>query len=138
MNIKPESIVVWKGNGTQGAGTISTRSNLIKEMPYTYNSRVKGVDGTNPEEMFASAHAGCFTMMLAFLLEGAGFTPDELHTTCSLILDNKVIATSKLSVEGKVPNISEEQFKELVEKAGENCPISNAIKAKISVQGSLK
>lgn len=128
---------VWNGSGKEGNGTVSTQSTVLNGAQYSYNTRFENGVGTNPEELVAAAHAGCFTMKLSFVLGEAGFTPDSLSTKCEITFEGGVLKKSHLIVEGKVPGISKEKFDEAVKKAEETCPISNALKMDISSEGKL-
>lgn len=135
---RSDAIVSWKGNGMEGEGRISTKSETLKEASYNYKSRFKDGKGTNPEELIAAAHAGCFTMKLAFNLQEAGFTPDELNTSCSIAFSNGVISSSRLDVEAKVAKIEDRQFQELVKNAEKECPVSKALNVVITTKAVLK
>jgi osmotically inducible protein OsmC len=128
---------VWNGSGKDGNGTVSTQSTVLNNTQYSYKSRFEEGVGTNPEELIAAAHAGCFTMKLSFVIGAAGFTPDTLTTKAELTFENGVISKSHLIVEGKVPGISEEQFQAAVKDAEANCPVSQVLKAAISSEGKL-
>ncbi|HVG17210.1 MAG TPA: OsmC family peroxiredoxin, partial [Chitinophagaceae bacterium] len=104
---------------------------------YSYNTRFADGKGTNPEELVAAAHAGCFTMKLSFTLNESGFTADSLHTRCDITFENGAITKSHLIVEGKVPNISDQQFQEAVKNAEQNCPISKLLNTTISSEAKL-
>jgi len=134
----PKAIAVWEGTGKTGSGKLTTNSGVLTETPYSYKTRFEGVSGTNPEEMLAAAHAGCFTMKLAFNLEAAGFTPTKLETSCTIIFIGGAITASQLLVEGDVPEISKEKFDELVSDAEKNCPVSKLFNTNITAQGHLK
>ena len=95
------------------------------------------VVGTNPEELVAAAHAGCFTMKLSFVLNAAGFTADSIETTCAITLDNGAITSSQLTVSAKVPGISKEKFDESAADAKANCPISKLLNTDISMEATL-
>ncbi len=138
--MKPKAIAVWEGTGKTGKGKLSTvNSNALKETPYTYKTRFEGAtDGTNPEELIAAAHSGCFTMKLAFNLEAGGFTPTKLETSCVITFEGGVITSSELNVTGKIPGISKEKFDEAVNDASQNCPISKLLNTKIIVHGTLE
>ncbi len=122
--MKRNATAVWNGTGKEGSGNLSTQSTVLNKTQYSWGSRFAEGVGTNPEELIGAAHAGCFTMKLTFLLNAEGFTADELVTRCDITLDNGVITLSELNVTGKVPNITEEKFKEIAENAKENCLIS--------------
>ena len=128
---------VWNGSGKEGNGQLSTQSGTLSNTQYSFNSRFAEGTGTNPEELVAAAHAGCFTMKLSFVIGEAGFTPEKLTTTCNITLDNGSITKSHLKVEGKVPGISKEKFEECVKNAEANCPISKLFKTEISSEAVL-
>src|SRR2546430_16949148 len=108
--MKRTSTANWKGTGKDGKGTLTSASTVLNNTQYSFNSRFAEGVGTNPEELIAAAHAGCFTMKLSFVLGEAGFTPDSLETTAHITLDNGVITASHLVLKAKVPGISKEQF----------------------------
>jgi osmotically inducible protein OsmC len=127
----------WKGSGKDGKGTNSTQSGVLKDAQYSYKSRFEEGIGTNPEELVAAAHAGCFTMKLSFVLGEAGFTPDNIDTKCTITLDNGAITKSELEVKATVPGIDAAQFKEAAEKAKANCPISKLLNTEIGMTAEL-
>ena len=122
--MKRNATAVWLGTGKEGHGHLTTQSTTLNQTQYSYNSRFADGVGTNPEELVAAAHAGCFTMKLTFLLSAEGFTATELQTKCDITLDNGVITLSELNVTGKVPGITAEKFTEIAAKAKEDCLIS--------------
>lgn len=128
---------VWNGTGKEGSGHLTTQSGVLSETQYSYNTRFAEGKGTNPEELIAAAHAGCFTMKLSFLLNEAGFTPEKLETKCEISLDNGAITKSHLAVQGNVPNIDEAKFKECVKNAADNCIVSKVLNAAISSEATL-
>lgn len=128
---------VWNGSGKEGSGKLSTESNVLNETSYNFRKRFENEPGTNPEELVAAAHAGCFTMKLSFVLGEAGFTPDSLQTRCEITFEGGSITKSHLIVEGKVPGISEQQFQDAVKNAEQNCPISKLLNTSISSEGKL-
>ena len=103
---------VWNGSGKEGKGTLTSQSGVLQQTQYSFNTRFADGIGTNPEELVAAAHAGCFTMKLSFVLGEAGFTPDSLETKCEITFENGSITKSHLTVNGKVPGISKEKFEE--------------------------
>lgn len=129
--MKRNGTAVWNGSGKEGNGQLSTQSSAIKGMQYSYNSRFAEGIGTNPEELIAAAHAGCFSMKLSFVLGAAGFTPDKIETSCDITLDNGTITTSHLKVKATVPGITKEKFEECVVDAKTNCPVSKLLNAEI-------
>ena len=136
--MKRHATAVWNGSGKEGNGTISSQSGVLKDTQYSYNSRFAEGIGTNPEELIAAAHAGCFTMKLSFVLGEAGFTPERLETTSNINFENGVLTESHLAVKAKVPGISKEKFDESVKNAEENCPISKALNMKITSEATLE
>ncbi len=132
-----KSTAVWIGSGKEGKGTVSSQSGVLSDAQYSYKSRFEEGIGTNPEELIAAAHAGCFSMKLSFILGEKGFTPERLETQCKITLESGVISNSHLEVKGTVPGITNEVWQECVKKAEETCPVSNALKLKISSEGIL-
>ena len=115
---------VWEGSGKDGKGHLSTQSTVLNETQYSFNSRFAEGVGTNPEELVAAAHAGCFSMKLSFSLGAMGFTPTKLETEGAITLGDGAITLSHLTLNAHVPGISAEQFAEAVLDAEKNCPIS--------------
>ena len=134
---KRKATAVWNGSGKDGKGHVSTQSGVLKENQYSYKSRFEEGIGTNPEELVAAAHAGCFSMKLSFELQEDGFTPDEIITECSVAIDNGTVTDSELTLRAKVPGITEEKFQECARRAKENCPISKLLNAKITLNATL-
>lgn len=135
--MKRNATAVWNGSGKDGSGNLTTQSTTLNKTQYSYKSRFEDGVGTNPEELMAAAHAGCFTMKLTFVLGEAGFTPESLETKCDITLDNGVISKSELSVHGKVPGITAEKFQECAENAKANCPVSKAYSMEITMTATL-
>jgi osmotically inducible protein OsmC len=129
---------VWNGSGKEGKGHVSTQSGVLNETQYSFLSRFEDGIGTNPEELIAAAHSGCFTMKLSFVIGAAGFTPELLKTKCSITLHEGAITLSHLVIEGKVPGMSKEQFDVAVEDAATNCPISKLLNTKITWEASFE
>jgi osmotically inducible protein OsmC len=136
MALKRSSTAVWHGNGPKGNGTLTTLSGALKDQPYSANTRFASEDGkagTNPEELIAAAHAGCFTMALSFQLTNAGHEPTELKTTAVVSIEKQdagwTITGIQLDVTGKVPGVSAEQFQTLADNAKKGCPVSRALSA---------
>lgn len=127
----------WQGSGKEGKGTNSTQSGVIKDAQYSYKSRFEEGIGTNPEELVAAAHAGCFSMKLSFVLGEAGFTPDNIDTKCTVTLENGAISNSHLEVKAKVPGIDADKFKKAAEEAKANCPISKSLNTNITLDAQL-
>lgn len=128
---------VWNGSGKEGSGHLTTASTVLNKTQYSFKSRFEEGVGTNPEELVAAAHAGCFTMKLSFVLGEAGFTADELETKCEITFVNGAITKSHLTLKAKVPGISEEKFQEAAADAKANCPISKLLNTEITLDASL-
>ena len=131
---------IWNGNGADGNGFLSAQSGAFDKMPYSFKTRFEndeGKLGTNPEELIAAAHAGCFNMKLSFVLNEAGYNPEELNTDAILtFVDGKIISI-ELNLNAKVPGLSKDEFKELAEDAKKNCPISGALNCDIILNPTL-
>jgi osmotically inducible protein OsmC len=132
----------WRGTGRDGAGDLTTDSGVLSESPYSFKTRFEGERGTNPEELIAAAHAGCFTMALAFALQQAGYTPTELLTEAAVSLDSEGsgfrISSSALTLTAEVPGLDKETFEKLAGDAEKNCPVSKVLKAEITLNATLK
>jgi osmotically inducible protein OsmC len=127
----------WLGTGKEGTGTVSSQSGAFSDAQYSYKSRFEEGTGTNPEELIAAAHAGCFSMKLSFVLGEAGFTPDNIETKCTISLDNGVITGSHLEVKATVPGVDNAKFVELANAAKEGCPVSKALNLNITMDAAL-
>lgn len=137
MAIKRHATAVWNGSGKEGKGTTSTQSGVLSNSQYSYHTRFEDGAGTNPEELIASAHAGCFSMKLSFVLGAAGFTPDKIETRCDITLDSGAVTNSHLTVSAKVPGITKEKFEECANEAKANCPISKLLNTNITLEATL-
>jgi len=135
--MKRSAYAKWQGTGKEGSGNISTDSDTLNEVPYSYLSRFENDAGTNPEELIAAAHAGCFTMKLSFNLTAAGFPPDQLSTHCEITMEDGKISQSHLHVEAKVRSIQPDVFQELVADAKTNCPVSKLLNTHITCEAKL-
>jgi len=140
--MKRNASAVWQGNLKNGKGTLTTDSTVLNKTPYSFGSRFESGVGTNPEELIAAAHAGCFTMALSAALEGAGFIADTLSTTAALTLENNpqtswTISAIHLTTTAKVPGITKEKFAEVAAGAKANCPVSRVLKAAITLDATL-
>jgi lipoyl-dependent peroxiredoxin len=140
--MKRNASAVWKGNLKAGKGTLTTDSTVLKETQYSFTSRFETGVGTNPEELIAAAHAGCFTMALSAALEQAGFTADTLNTTATVTLENNpqtswTISAIHLVTTAKVPGVSAETFATVAAGAKANCPVSRVLKAAITLDAKL-
>ena len=138
--MKRTAHVVWNGNGKDGNGTLSTQSGALKDLPYSFKTRFQNDDGklgTNPEELIAAAHAGCFNMKLSFVLNENDFYPDELTTDAELTFDDGVVESIELKLNAKISNISNDKFQELADFAKKNCPISGLLNCDIKLVAVL-
>lgn len=133
-----KATAVWNGTGKEGSGTLSTQSTVLDKVQYSYKTRFEDGVGTNPEELVAAAHAGCFTMKLTFNIDAAGFKADSIETTCGIRFENGEVSESHLTVKAKVPGIDKEKFNEVVADAEANCPISKLLNTKITVEATLE
>jgi lipoyl-dependent peroxiredoxin len=136
--MKRNATAVWNGTGKEGTGHLTTQSTTLNKTQYSFNSRFAEGVGTNPEELVAAAHAGCFTMKLSFVLNAAGFTADEIETDCVVTLDNGAVTESALTVTASIPGVTAEQFAEYAADAKANCPISKLLTANITMTATLK
>lgn len=122
--MKRNANIVWKGTGKEGNSLVTTESKSLNEAHFNYKSRFEDGPGTNPEELLAAAHACCFTMKIAFLVNAKGFTADELATSCEVTMENGAISSSHLNIRGKIPGISNEDFQAVVKESKENCMVT--------------
>ncbi|MGH7016663.1 MAG: OsmC family protein [Caulobacteraceae bacterium] len=131
----------WRGDGRTGAGNLTTDSGVLSKTPLSYKTRFEAEPGTNPEELIAAAHAGCFTMTLAFVLQGAGLAATELNTEAAVTLEPEgqgfKISKSELTVRASVPGLDGAAFDEMVRGAANNCPVSKALNAEKTVDAKL-
>ncbi|WP_333863005.1 OsmC family protein [Sphingobacterium sp.] len=127
----------WNGNLKEGKGNLTTDSTALDHTQYSFSTRFENGVGTNPEELLAAAHAGCFTMQLSAYLSEAGFVPDELTTVSTIVFENGSIVRSELELKGSVPEISESEFQTIANKAKENCPVSKAFSFEKTLQATL-
>ncbi|MGK9126725.1 OsmC family peroxiredoxin [Olivibacter jilunii] len=135
--MKRKATAVWNGDIKSGAGHLTTQSTTLNKTQYSFNSRFAEGVGTNPEELLAAAHAGCFTMKLDLDLTQAGYTVDELETTSTITLDNGKITLSELNLQAKVPGITEEEFQKIAKNAEQTCPVSGAFSFEIKLNATL-
>lgn len=135
--MKRYATAVWKGSLKEGAGHLSTQSGTLVNTQYSFKSRFEEGVGTNPEELVAAAHSGCFTMQLSAFITEAGFEIESIETKCDINLLEGRIASSHLTLKAKIEGISNEVFQELVTKAEKNCPISKLFNTEISTDASL-
>lgn len=135
--MKRKAKAVWKGGGKSGKGHLTTQSKILKKAQYSSSSRFEEGKGTNPEELIAAAHAGCFTMKLSFILNGAGYEPEKLTTSCTITLEDGSITQSLLVLKAKVSGISEKEFGPLVNDAKAQCPVSKLLNTDIALEFTL-
>lgn len=132
---------VWRGSGRSGSGNLSSDSGVLADTPYSFRTRFENEKGTNPEELIAAAHAGCFTMALAFGLQAAGYTPSELITEAAVTIEPEGqgfrISRSALTLQAKVPNLDEAAFARVASDAEKNCPVSKVLNAAITLDAKL-
>ena len=141
-SINRDATAVWTGAGKEGRGTLTTQSATLKETPYSANARFGDGKGTNPEELIAAAHAGCFSMALAFRLSGAGHPPERLQTRADVTIAQEgggwTITAVALDLKGKVPGVSREDFLKHANEAKATCPVSRVLKAEITLKAELE
>lgn len=140
--MQSKASVIWKGGFKGGHGAISTASGVLKDAVYSVGSRFEGDTGTSPEELIAAAHAACFSMALSLMLEKAGMHPASIQTRATVTLnkagDGFEIAGSHLDVTARVPGADEAVFQDIAGKAGQGCPVSKVLKAKIDMEARLE
>jgi len=133
---------VWNGPLKEGKGTIATQSGVLSDAPYSFVTRFENGKGTNPEELIAAAHAGCFTMALSAQLGTMNFTPQSLRTSAKLTLEKLdagwTISKIHLDVSARVPGISASAFESAAASAKANCPVSRLLKAEITMDAHLE
>ena len=131
----------WRGDLKSGSGTVSTASGVLSNSAYSFHTRFEDGKGTNPEELLAAAHAGCFSMALSAQLMQAGFTAESIETTCTISLEKQpdgfAITESHLDLKARVPNASQEAFDKAVQAAKTGCPVSKLYKANITLNSQL-
>jgi osmotically inducible protein OsmC len=141
-SMKRSATAVWNGSLKEGNGILSAPGGALRSTPYSFGSRFESGPGTNPEELIAAAHAGCFAMAFSATLGEAGFKPERLEATADVTLENVPgagwsVTTSDLKLSAKIPGIDQEKFDQLAEKAKATCPISRLLNAKISLSAKL-
>ena len=133
---------VWQGDIKNGGGTISTETGVLNKAPYGFKSRFEDGPGTNPEELIAAAHAGCFSMAFSLMVGEAGFTPEKIETQAAVSIEKQsegfAITSSRLTMSAKIPGIDEATFQKLAQQAKEGCPVSKLLNADISLQATLQ
>ena len=141
MTIHKHGSAHWSGDIKRGKGTVSTESGVLNQQPYGFNTRFEGEKGTNPEELIGAAHAACFSMALSLMLGEAGYTADSIDTTADVSLDKTDcgFAITKVALKSKVtvPGIAPQQFDGIIQKAKAGCPVSQLLKAEITLDYKL-
>ena len=127
----------WKGTGKDGKGLVSTESTTLDKAQLSFKTRFEEGVGTNPEELIAAAHSGCFTMQLSFLLSEKGFVPEDLNTEAQVTFEDGTITKINLKLDASVPGITEQDFQETAQKAKEICPVSKLLNAEITLSATL-
>ena len=135
--MKRKATAVWTGSGKEGKGNLTTQSSTLNKTQYSFNSRFADGVGTNPEELVAAAHAGCFALKLSFVLGEAGFKPDEINVECAISLVDGAITGAHLVVKAKIPNISQDKFNASAEETKKNCIISKLLNTNITMEATL-
>jgi lipoyl-dependent peroxiredoxin len=137
--MKRNATAIWNGTGKDGKGVLSSQSGVLSEAQYSYKSRFEEGIGTNPEELIAAAHAGCFSMKLSFNIAAENLVPEEINTKAivNLNAEKGEIDEIRLELKAKVPGLSQQKFDELVADAKENCPVSKVLNAQITVDAQL-
>lgn len=142
MTIHKKGQAHWEGDIKHGKGYISSESGALKDQPYGFNTRFEGKPGTNPEELIAAAHSACFSMALSLMLGEAGHTPESIDTVADVSLDKVEggFAITKIALDSKVklPGIDKDQFDEIIKKAKAGCPVSQVLKAEITLNYQLE
>lgn len=135
--MKSSATAIWKGSGKEGAGVLSSDSKVLEGAPYSFSSRFEDGKDTNPEELIAAAHAGCFCMKLSFVVGNHDFTPEELSAVCTVTMDDGAITGSHIELAAKIPGIDEALFATSVKEAEEKCPVSVLLGCPITVNYTL-
>jgi len=135
--MKRHATAVWNGSGKDGNGHLTTQSTVLNKTQYSFNSRFADGVGTNPEELVAAAHAGCYTMSLSFGLNKAGFTAESLETTVFINFENGTITGSHLVVKAKVEGIDQSALEVIAKESEQTCPVSRALSVEISSEVEL-
>jgi lipoyl-dependent peroxiredoxin len=140
--MKRKASAVWNGSLKDGKGALSSASGVLNSTPYSFATRFEDKPGTNPEELIAAAHAGCFSMALSAILGESGVTPESISTAATVTIEKQgdgfAITESHLEVRAKVPGIQESKFMEAAKKAEEGCPVSKVLNAKITMDAKLE
>ena len=137
MKFTRQANASWQGTGMEGKGTISTQSTTLDKAQLSFKTRFEEGVGTNPEELIAAAHSGCFSMKLSFVLTDMGFVPTSIDTIAKVTFEDGKITLIHLDLKAKIDGISEEQFQEAAQNAKENCPISQLLNTEITLAAAL-
>jgi osmotically inducible protein OsmC len=136
-----KAIAEWRGTGRDGSGTLSTGSGALSKLPYSYGTRFGTQVGANPEELLGAAHAGCFTMAVAFALQIAGYTPTQLTTEAVVTIEVESgqyrISRSALALRAVVPKLDEASFQRIASDAAKTCPVSKVLRAEVTLDAHL-
>jgi len=139
--MQSKATAAWEGEIKEGKGQMSTTSNALQSVPYTFESRFEGADGTNPEELLGAAHAGCFSMALSMILGEAGMTPERIETQATVTLEREdegfAIKKVHLDTTATVPGANDADFQEAAGKAKGGCPMSKVLNAEITMDARL-
>ncbi|HEU0227282.1 MAG TPA: OsmC family protein [Arachidicoccus soli] len=137
--MKRSASAIWNGSIKEGNGKLTTQSTTLNNTQYSFQSRFEEGVGTNPEELIAAAHAGCFAMALSNILGAEGFTPESLNASATITMDPEKLelTDSHIVLKAKIPGISQEKFEECTQKAKAGCPISKVLNLNISLDTSL-
>lgn len=137
--MKRTAQAVWKGTVKEGTGKVSSQSKILDNEKYSFKTRFEDGKGTNPDELLAAAHAGCFAMALSMILGEAGFTPDSLDATAEVTMDTDKLELTKshLKLKAEIPNISQDKFLECANAAKDNCPVSKVLNCDITLDATL-
>lgn len=135
--MRRNATAVWNGSGKEGNGKLTSQSGVLNNNQYSWSTRFADGTGTNPEELVAAAHAGCFSMKLSFVLGASNLTPESIETTCTITLDNGAITNSHLVVKARVPGANAESFAAAAADAKSNCPISKLLNTEITMEAAL-
>lgn len=136
---KHRASAVWNGSVKEGSGKLSTKSGVLNDTQYSFKTRFEDGNGTNPDELIAASHAGCFAMAFSLLLGENGFTPNSIETTAEVTMNPEELAltSSHLTLKADVPNIEEAKFMEIANAAKEHCPISKVLNLDITLDAKM-
>ena len=140
--MKRKASAVWRGGLKDGKGTISSESGVLKETQYSFSTRFENGVGTNPEELIAAAHAGCFSMAFSAELGKAGITPEAIHTTATITMEKTdagfTVTASHLDMTAKIPGVDQVKALEIANAAKAGCPISRLLKTNITLDAKIE